>query len=354
MEIRKDILTPKQRLGAFLSGQPLDRMLCMPIVTSNTSHLIGKTVKEFQLDAEVMASSHIAAFNKFRYDLIYLFTNCSYVAEAMGAELTYSEDEPAGCNIPAVTSREDLKKIKVAEKNDGQFPVFYDALDILNKEIGEEVYISVCFSGPVSTAATLRGVEAFVKDTYADPELCHLLLRMATDSCKNLIREIVSHGAIPIILEPIASGSIFSPKMFKKFAFPYIKELVDLAHELKSPVPLHICGKTHKIVDLMTDTGADIISIDKCDLLIAREKVAGRAVILGNIDPADELLFGPIQSIQSVCSDAIDKMKGYTPGFVLSTGCETSNKVPFENIQAMVDVVRSHGLYKWNEGVKDE
>ena len=36
----------------------------------------------------------------------------------------------------------------------------------------------------------------------------------------------------------------------------------------------------------MTDTGSDIISVDKCDLNIAREKVAGRAVILGNIDPA--------------------------------------------------------------------
>jgi uroporphyrinogen decarboxylase len=351
MEFREDILTPKERLGAFLTGKPLDRILCMPIVTSNVAHLIGKTVKEFQEDGEVMARSHIAAFNRFRYDLVYLFTNCSYVAEAMGAPLQYSEDEPANCEIPIVNSKEDLEKIHVAEKNDGKFSVYYEAIDILNEEIGDQVFLSVCFSGPVSTAATLRGVEDFARDTYANPELCHSLLRMATDSCKNLIREVIAHGAIPIILEPIASGSLFSPKMFKQFAFPYIKELIDLSHELGTPIPLHICGKTHKIIDLMTDTGSDIISIDQCDLAVAREKVAGRAVILGNINPADELLFGPKERIFHICRESIETMKGYTPGFVLATGCETSNKVPFENIQYMVDAARTYGVYEYNEGV---
>lgn len=345
--MRADILTPKQRLGAFLTGQPLDRILCMPIVTTNTAHLIGRTVKEFQLDGEVMARSHIAAFNRYKYDLVYLFTNCSYVAEAMGAPLQYLEDEPANCDVPFVKSVEDLGKIHVAEAQDGQFPVYYEALDILNKEIADEVFLSVCFSGPVSTAATLRGTEDFARETYANPELCHKLLRLSTDSCKNFIREVVAKGAIPIILEPIASGSLFSPKMFKQFAFPYIKELVDFAHELGSAIPLHICGKTHKIVDLMTDTGADIISIDRCDLNIAKEKVAGRAVILGNINPAEELLFGPEERIHEVCKEAIETMKDYKPGFVLATGCETSNKVPFEYIQAMVDAARIYGVYEY-------
>lgn len=349
--IREDILTPKERVLALLTGKPLDRILCMPIVTSNSVQLIGKNVRDFQTDGKVMAESHIAAFQKFNYDLIYLFTNCSYVAEAMGAPLVYSEDEPANCEDPIIKSREDLDKIKVAEKNDGKFPVYYEALEILNREVGDKVFISVCFSGPVSTAATLRGVESFARDTYADPELCHTLLRMSTDSCKNFIRELVTlYGAMPILLEPIASGSLFSPKMFGKLAYPYIKELIDFAHELKALVPLHICGKTHKIVDQMTDTGADVISLDKCDLVTAREKVAGRALILGNIDPADELLFGPVERIHTVCKNAIDTMMGYSPAFVLSTGCETSNKVPFEHIQAMMDVARSYGLYDYKEG----
>lgn len=347
MKIREDILTSRERVLAFLQGQPLDRLICMPIVTSNAAHLIGKSIKEYQLDPQVMAASHIAALDKFKYDLVYLFTNCSYVAEAMGQELVYLEDEPANCEVPAVKSMEDLKKIKVAEANDGKFPVYYEALDILNREVGDRVFLSVCFSGPVSTAATLRGTEDFARDTYANPELCHALLRMAADSCKNFIREIAVRGAMPIILEPIASGSIFSPKMFQNFAFPYIKELVDLAHELGALIPLHICGKTHKICDQMTDTGADVISLDDCSLEVAKEKVGGRAVILGNITPANELLFGPVERIHEACRQAIETMKDYKPGFFLATGCEVPTKVPFEHVQAMMDAVRSYGAYDY-------
>ena len=64
----------------------------------------------------------------------------------------------------------------------------------------------------------------------------------------------------------------------------------------------------------------------------------------------DELLFGPKESIFDICRESIETMKGYTPGFVLATGCETSNKVPFENIQHMMDAARTYGVYEYNEG----
>lgn len=349
MEIRQDILTPKERVTAFLEGKPIDRILCMPIVTSNTAHLIRKTLKEFQLDGEVMAKSHIAGFERFGYDLIYLFTNCSYTAEAMGVELVYFEDEPAACEKSVVNSMEDLSKIKVAEKNDGKFPVFYQALDILNKEIGDKVFLSVCFSGPLSTAATLRGAENFVKDTYYNPELCHELLRMATESCKNFVKGIVERGGIPIILEPLGSGRIFGPKAFQKFGLPYIKEVVDYCHELKTIVPLHICGVSHKNIELMAETGADVLSIDDCDLEVAKEKVGGRAVILGRVSPGQDLLFGPVEKIHEVCRNDIETMKDYKPGYILATGCETSPKIPFEHIQAILDAARSYGAYDYSK-----
>ncbi|MBM7625039.1 uroporphyrinogen decarboxylase family protein [Sporohalobacter salinus] len=348
LEIREDILTPKERVTRFLEGKPIDRIPCMPIVTSNTAHLIGKTLKEFHLDGEVMAQSYIAAFEKFGYDLNYLFTNCSYTAEAMGAELVYYEDEPASCDEAIIKTREDLAKIKVADKDDGKFPVFYEALDILNEEIGDQIFSAVCFSGPLSTAATLRGAESFVKDTYKDPELCHELLRMATDTCKNFVREIINHGGMPIILEPFASGRIFGPKTFEKFALPYVKEVVDLSHELNSIVPLHICGVTHKIIGKMAETGADVLSIDDCDLELAKKEVGGRAVILGRVSPADDLLFGPAEKIKKVCKEHIEIMKDYEPGYILATGCETSPKIPFDHIQVLVDAARSYGAYDYN------
>ncbi len=349
MIVRKDILTSKERVMNFVQGKPIDRIPCMPIVTANSSHLIGKTINEFQVDPQVMADSYIAAYERYEYDLTYLFSNTSYVAEAMGQELVYYEDEPACTHIPVIQSREDLSKIKVADETGGKFPVFFEALDILHEKIGDKVVLAVCFSGPLSTAATLRGTEGFVKDMYNDPEFCNELLERTTETCKNFMVACIEHGALPIILEPVSSGSLLSPRLYKKFSLPFTRKLVDLAHEMDSLIALHICGKTHKIIDLMAESKADILSIDICDLTLAREKVAGSSVILGNITPANELLFGTREEVVDICKKIIHEMKGYEGGFILSSGCEIPKKVPFENIDAMMDAARSYGAYDYKK-----
>ena len=86
MNIREDILTPRERAKAFSEGKPMDRIICVPMVAISAAYLIGKTIKEFQLDPEVMAQSHIAAYKRFKYDSVGLSTNCSVLAEAMGAK----------------------------------------------------------------------------------------------------------------------------------------------------------------------------------------------------------------------------------------------------------------------------
>jgi uroporphyrinogen decarboxylase len=353
MGIREDILTPRERAMAFSEGKPMDRIICVPMVAISAAYLIGKTIKEFQLDPEVMAKAHIAAYKRFKYDSVGLSTNCSVLAEAMGAKLDYPEDDVASCNEPLVKCREDLTKVKVIDhEKDGKLWVFYKAHEIVNKEIGHEVPVSISVSGPVTTAATLRGVETFARDMYADPDLCHELLRRSTDSAKRHIRTIVAHGAeIGGIADPVASGSLISPKMFKEFAFPYIKELIDFIHSLNRSATLHICGKSEKILELMVETGAETISIDKVDLKLVKETINGRATIVGNVDTTEEMLHGPVDKIYEVCMKYIDLMKDYKGLYILSTGCDVSSKAPFEYVQAMMDVARSYGSYEYKNNI---
>lgn len=349
MKIKEDILTPRERMKSFSEGKPIDRIPCTPMVASSAAYLIGKTIKEFQLNPEVMAQSHIAAYKRFRYDSVGLCTNCSVLAEAMGAKLSYPEDDVASSDEPILRTKNDLEKIKIATKKDGLLWVFYEAAQIINKEIGDEVSPSISISGPFTTAATLRGVENFARDLYTDPEFCHTLLRMSTESAKNNIRAIVESGAsIGGIGDPIASGSVISPKMFEKFAFPYIKELVDFIKGFNSSAGLHICGNAEKIIEQMVQTGAGTISIDKVDLEFLRDKIDGRAAILGNISPTEEMLYGPVEEIHKSCKRAIDIMKDYKGGYILSTGCDISPKAPFEYVQAMMDVARSYGAYEYS------
>ncbi len=347
MEIRKDIMTPKERLEAFGKGLPTDRVVCIPMVASSAAHLIGRTIKEFQLEPEVMAYSLIEAYNRYKYDSVGICSHCSVLAEAMGARLEYPEDDVASCDEPVLKDKEDIRKIKIATPEDGKLWVFYRAAEICLKEIGNEITPGISISGPFTTASTLRGVEAFARDMYNDPGYCHELLRMATESAKNHIKAIAETGAsVGAICDPVASGSLISPKSFEKFAFPYIKELVDFMHGLGSSAGLHICCKSKKILGAMVETGADLISIDDVELEFVRDTVAGRAVVVGNISTTDEMLFGPVERIKESCIRALDIMKGYE-GFVLATSCDLSPKTPWEYVDAMMDTARSYGAYDY-------
>lgn len=344
--IREDIMKPNERLEAFGKGLPIDRVVCIPMVASSAAHLIGRTIKEFQLDPEVLAYSLIEAYNRYKYDSVGVCSSCSVLAEAMGAKLEYPEDDVASCDEPILKDKADIKKIKIATPTDGNLWVLYRAAEICLTEIGNEIIPSISISGPFTTAATLRGVEAILKDTYTDPEFCHKLLRMATDSAKNHIKAIIKTGAsIGAICDPVASGSLISPKTFEEFAFPYIKELVEFIHSLGSSAGLHICGKSSKILKLMVDTGTDLISIDDVDLEFVKKTINSNVVIVGNIDTTDEMLFGPVERIKESCIMAMDIMKDYEGGFVLATSCDLSPKTPWEHVNAMMEVARSYGTY---------
>jgi uroporphyrinogen decarboxylase len=350
MEIRQDIMTPNERLEAFGKNRPIDRVVCVPMVASSAAHLIGRTIKEFQLDPKVLAYSLIEAYKRYRYDSVGVCTNCSIMAEAMGAKLKYHEDDVASCDEPILKNKEDISKIKIATPEDGTLWVFYKAAEICLKEIGHEITPSIAVAGPFTTAATLRGVEAFARDVYKDPKFCHKILRMSTESIKNHIRAIVKTGAaVGTIADPIASGSLISAKTFEKFAFPYIKELVDFTHDLGSSIGLHICGKSTRILKLMVDTGADLISIDDVDLEFAKTVVAGKAILVGNISTTDEMLFGPVERIKESCIKALDIMRDYDGKYILATSCDLSPVTPWEHIDAMMDVARSYGAYDYKK-----
>lgn len=348
MEIRQDIMTPKERLEAFNKNLPMDRVVCIPMVAASSSHLIGKTIKEFQLDPEVLAFSLIEAYKKYKYDSVGVCTNSSVMAEAMGAKLSYPEDDVARCIEPILKNKEDIDKVKIATPEDGNLWVLYRAGEICLKEIGNEITPSISVSGPFTTAATLRGVQTFIKDIYKDPEFCHQLLRMTTESLKNHIEAIIKTGAgIGTIADPIASASLISATTFEEFAFPYIKELVDFAHGLGRSIGLHICGKSEKILNLMVETGADLVSIDKVDLKTAAEIIDGRTVLVGNISTTDEMLLGPVERIKESCVKALDTMKDYKGKYILATSCDIALNAPWEYVDAMMDVARSYGAYDY-------
>lgn len=336
-----DEMTPKERMQAILQGKKVDRLLVSPLILNFASRSLNLTVRDFCTNGKNMGDANIACFKKYRHDIVYIFSTTSTLAEAMGTKMYFPEDDAPQVEVPFVQTREDLKKLKpVDPEKDGRLPVYLEAVKRCVDAIGDEVFIVPVIGAPFTTSAALRGTDVFIKELYTDPELVHSLMKVATQSVKNLIDAYVKAGGVPVTVEPVATGSMISEKHFREFALPYLKEVYSHIHSYNLPSVLHICGKTKRVIKCMAESGADILSIDNIDLLEAKELVGEKVCLMGNVSPADGMLKGNPDIIGSMVKECISKAFDSPRGFIVATGCEVPIKTPHENMIAFLEAGR--------------
>ncbi|MBI2471334.1 MAG: uroporphyrinogen decarboxylase family protein [Planctomycetes bacterium] len=336
-----DEMTPKERMQAILQGEEVDRLLVSPLILNFASRSLNMTVRDFCTSGKNMGNANVACFKQYRHDIVYIFSTTSTLAEAMGTKMHFPEDDAPQVETPFIQTREDLKKLKpVNPEKDGRLPVYLDAVKQCVDAIGDEVFIVPVIGAPFTTSAALRGTEKFIRELYTDPELVHTLMKVTTQSVKNLIDAYVKAGGVPVTVEPVATGSMISERHFREFVLPYLKEVYSHIHSYNLPGVLHICGKTKRVIQCMAESGADILSIDNIDLLEAKELVGEKVCLMGNVSPADVMLKGNPEIINNMVKECVTKAADNPKGFIVATGCEVPIKTPHENMVAFLEAGR--------------
>ncbi len=342
--VRQDTMTPKERVLGCLQGTKIDRLPSAPLILNHCSRVTGVPISKFNCDAEVMGKAQVAAWKRYGYDIPLMFTTTSTVAEAMGTELFFPEDDAPWVEHPIMEDAANIDKIKVAEPwKDGRLPVYLNAAKHVLAEIGEQVFVGCIFAAPFTTSSHLRGTETFIRETYKNPGLVNELLALSKASALAMIDALAEIGVVPVIVEPVASASLISPRQFEKFAMPQLTDIVNRAHEKGIPICLHICGKTTPIIELMAATGADILSIDQIDMTVAKNLVGSKACLLGNVKPTDTMLKGTPATVMAEVKEIIACAGDSPRGLIVSTGCETPFNAPPENIDALMQATRLYG-----------
>ena len=263
----------------------------------------------------------------------------------MGSTLKYFDDDVPRLDRPIVAEPADIAQIPatIDVRTAGRLPVYLEAIRRCVAEIGQEVFVSCCYPAPFSTAAGLRGTDRLARDIYKNPDLVHQLLRLSVEVAKDFADAVVEAGGIPVIVDPVASGSVISRRTFETFVMPTLTELMAHIRGLGMPTVLHICGKCETIIDLMADSGAGVLSVDVIDLAQARRLVGDRVCLMGNVRPAETLLGGSVTDVDQAARECIEACGNSPGGFILSSGCEVPIEAPPENVLALMDAARRYG-----------
>lgn len=344
----RDEMTPREREAAISSGKEADRIQCCPFVGEVGAKFIGVKISELCHDYKLMAKNEINLYRTFGFDSAGGGPNLFGIAEAMGTVLAYPENDMPYVDVPIVKKCDDINKLEPANPwKDGRLPMFLEAAKIIKQEIGGEVDISSDFGGPFTTAASLRGVDVFLKDTLRNPELVHKLLNVATESIFNYIDAVCKIGVKPCISEPVASLTVISPRQFRTFVKPYLKKCVNRIIEKFGSAPtVHICGNTRGIWKDIADTGIQIFSVDNVvDLEEVKKEIGSRVGLMGNVKPIETVCNGTKAQIFHEARECIRKAHDNPKGFILSTGCKVPMSTSGENIKFLMDAARTYGKY---------
>lgn len=335
-----------ERVLCYLKGEKPQRVACFPLILNHAARVLGVPVGVYNRDGKVMGNAHVAAFRRYGNDLILIFSTTSTLAEAMGTKMKFFDEDAPQIEEPFLKQHSDISKLRVPDfSKDGRLPVYMEATEICVKEVGSEVVVSTVFGGPLTTAAALYPVELLTRDMIKNPAWVHELLEICTQAGIRFIDEILKRGALPIIVEPIGSGSLVSPRHFKEFVAPYLKRLADHVHKTGGGMPavLHICGKTTPNWKAMLEADFDIWSLDACDLGEAKASAGHRVALVGNVIPANLLKNTP-EEIDAEAREICEKM-GDKVGFILGSGCEVPINTPPENVDALINAARKYGRY---------
>ncbi|HUT73414.1 MAG TPA: uroporphyrinogen decarboxylase family protein [Armatimonadota bacterium] len=341
----QDRMSPKERLNGFLTGGHLDRFLCVPLVLNHAARMSGVKIGAHNRDGRIMGECHVEAYRHYGQDLITIFSDTAVLAEALGTELRYPDDDVPRVERPAVTDPDDRSRLRPAAADSGRLGVCLQAIGTAVAAVGDEVAVSCCFAAPFTTAACLRGTDQIARDLYRNKDLTHELLRMSLDLGKRFADAVIDVGGVPVVVDPVATGSVLGEAHFREFALPYLQELHAHIAQRGLPVVLHICGQTSRILDAILEARAALLSLDDIPMAEARDRVGDRVALMGNVRPAQTLLQGTpedvLREVRALC--AIGRQcRG---GFVLGSGCEVPIDSPVANVEAMLEGVRQYGSF---------
>jgi MtaA/CmuA family methyltransferase len=335
-----------QRIMAALRGQQPDTT---PIMLHNfmmAAREAGMTMEEFRNDPKEMARAFIEAIEKYEFDGIMIDVDTVTLAGAAGVPIDHPLDQPAqaaGSRIQALEEVVDLPPVDILNYHGVQ--VWLEATTILCRYFDKNVFVrGNCDQSPFTLASLIRGLEPWMLD-LANPdrhELAHQLLEYSTAITLQFIRLMAATGAhMTSNGDSVAGPELISPAMYRAFALPYEKRVVECSHSLNLPYILHICGNTDRIIDEMVETGSDGLELDyRTDAVLARNKMKERCVFVGNIDPSGVLALGTPQLVGEKTRELLSIFAG-VPRFILNAGCAIPPITPPENLHAMINTARN-------------
>jgi uroporphyrinogen decarboxylase len=288
---------------------------------------------------ELCAQVTLMPVKEFGVDAAVLYADIMLPLEGMGVSLEIEPDVGPIIHNP-VRTMQDVDALRIIDPEEAT-PFVMEAIRLVRRELeGKQAVIG--FSGaPFTLACYLiegrpsRDYAIAKSLMYGQPETWHALMNKLTEVVSRYLVAQVSAGADVVQLFDSWVGAL-SPSVYKRFVQPYSKRIFDAVKQTSTP-SIHFGTGTASLLELMTEAGGDVISIDwRMDLDTAWARIGYDHGIQGNLDPT--LLLTPWNFIEEGMHDVLRRAAN-RPGHIFNLGHGVLAATPPEILRRLVDAV---------------
>ena len=329
-----ETMTPKERVMNALAGKPVDRPpVANPtnVATVELMDMVDAPFPDACRDPELAARLAATGHTELGFDSVMPYFSIIQESSALGCDMQWEEKD----NWPTVRMYNPIWK----GPDDVEIPPGFlshpdnvaitRSIEILRRELGDDVAVIGKTMGPWTLAYHVFGVESFLLMTVDDPDLVMRGLQKLKEISVLFGEAQIAAGADALTFPDHATGDLVSGEYYRRFLLEIHQEM---AERLKVPLILHICGNTIDRMDYIAQNGMACFHFDsKNDPQEAMDVVDGRIGLVGNINNPETLYArGPEEVRAEVyrCMDAGVSMIAPECAVPLATKLENLLEIP--------------------------
>ncbi|GEM_PF-58515 len=324
------------------------RRLVAPLMGFPGLQIVNSTIKLAQQNFGEHYKVLRSLVSRFQPDMIFPMMDLSVEANALGLYTVFPKYD-----TPTVIKDQfnigDLERHRQIDITcDTRLQGYVETMKLMRLSFPEEVIKGAYVTGPYTLASLIMGADEAAVTALLEPEHLAGVCEFTMERTMEYARLLTGAGAQAIsILEPTAV--MLGPEEFESFSSRYILDLVHSYKYTDVSIIYHTCGNTMHLIDLMAGSRVDAISLDAAkvgvDLPEVARRVGDKTIIIGNIDPTGVILTGTPEEVKDEVSELLHSMD-FCPNFILSTGCDLPQEVPFDNIAAFMTAGRQYRIGK--------
>ena len=342
-----------------------DRVPVVPLANAFCARHMGVKMSEFCTNPEISNRTIIRSFSELgEFDGL---QSAAFYAPSLGM-LWLSRIKLPGYDLPEgelwqvdeqeLMTTENYDKI-INEGNNKFLRDYYrEKLDNLEAKLQPMEYMPkaqqaiedlgiVMFCGgnvtiPYESFCGGRSMTKFLQDLFRIPDKVQAAMDVAiVDIIENTRQMLQATKPLAVWTGGWRSASEFlSPRLWRRFVFPYYKQLVQaVVDEGVIPI-LHFDSDWTRDLENLREMpkGKCVLALDGAtDIYKAKEILGDHMCIMGDV-PAALLSLGTPGEVNEYCQRLINEIG--PAGFILSSGCDIPPNAKPENVKAMIDSVK--------------